>query len=78
MNNEYVHFGTGSIGRYLYGIVITGLSTRLINSTQWDVEYDPIDRKFYDVGIENPQYWGLDELGTNIQDFPTPANIQTK
>jgi len=47
---EYYYFETTASGRYLYGLVEIGTTARLYDSNQWDVEYDPSDGKFYDVG----------------------------
>jgi len=74
---DYLYFETTPAGRYLYGLVSKDSTARVGNATSWDVEYDPSDGKFYDIGSESPFQWGPDNTGTNLSAFPTSSNIQT-
>jgi hypothetical protein len=74
---EYYYFGTNN-GLYLYGLVDKGSTVRFNGSNQWDVEYNPSDSKFHDVGPDNPYVWGIDDTGANTSDFPTAANMETQ
>ena len=58
-------------------MVTQGSTDRLGGNDKWDVEYDPSDGKFYDVGSENPYKRGEDNTGTNSTAFPTTANMET-
>jgi hypothetical protein len=76
---EYKYFSTDtSTGRYVYGLVETGVNTRLYTSLNWDISYDTTDGKFYDIGSSNPSKWSTSasETGT-MSDFPTPSNLET-
>jgi hypothetical protein len=75
---DYLYFETTPEGRYLYGMVSQGSTTRYADSDQWDVEYDPSNREFHDVGSNNPHTWGVDNTGTNLSDFPTDPNMETQ
>jgi len=72
---DYYYFGTTSEGRYLYGLVNQGSTVRLNGDDQYDIEYDPSDGKWYDVGSNTPTTWGIDETGTNLSSFPTNPNM---
>ena len=72
---DFIYFETTSEGRYLYGLVDKGSTVRRNNSDQWDVEYNPIDKKFHDVGINQPTRWNNDNTGTTVSFFPTAANM---
>ena len=74
---DYLYFETTLEGRYLYGLVSKGKTNRLNGLDVWDIEYDPRDGKFYDVGSNNPFQWGKDNTGTNLSAFPTATNLQT-
>ena len=74
---DYLYFETTPDGRFLSSLVIKGETSRLNDSTQWDVEYDPGDKKFYDVGTSTPHKWGVDNTSTNLATFPTAANLET-
>ena len=76
---DYYYFSTTSDGRYLYGLVDKDSTTRIAvgNATDWDVEYDPINGKFYDAGPKEPFKWGTDDTGANLSDVPTTANMET-
>jgi len=58
-------------------LVSKGKTNRLNGLDVWDIEYDPRDGKFYDVGSNNPFQWGKDNTGTNLSAFPTATNLQT-
>ena len=73
---DYFYFETTE-GRYLYGLVNKGDTTRYQGNYDFDVEYDPIDSKFHDVGSYIPAKWGIDANGTSLSAFPTSANMQT-
>ena len=77
VNFDYHYFGTTSRGRYLYGLVSEGSTTRFNGAASWDVSYDPNDDKWYDVGDNKPTKWGIDDTGTNVSVFPTNPNMQT-
>jgi len=74
---DYYYFETTSEGRYLYGLVPEGSTSRFSGDDQWDVEYDPSDSIFYDVGSSVPYKWGIDANGTGLSDFPTDPNMET-
>jgi len=74
---DYFYFETTSEGRFLYGLVPKGTVDRNNGKKVWDVEYDPSNMKFYDVGDVNPDKWGSDNTGTNISTFPTDPNMKT-
>ena len=57
----------------MYGLVSKGDTTKLGNS--YDIEYEPNDGKFYDVGTKNPSKWGQDDTGTNRSALPTLSNM---
>jgi len=71
---DYYYFGTTG-GLYLYGLVDKGSTARYDDSDQWDIEYNPGDGKFYDIGTSQPVQWGPDNTGTNTSDFPTSTNM---
>jgi len=73
-NYDYVYFETTE-GRYLYGLVAKGSTARLNGDDIWDVEYDPSNGKWYDVGDNKPTKWGQDNTSTNTSAFPTAANM---
>jgi hypothetical protein len=73
---EYYYFETTASG-YLYGLVSEDAKTRLNGSNEWDVEYNPSDGKFHDVGSSDPKNWGEDDTGTGLSIFPTASNMQT-
>jgi len=75
-NYDYLYFETTPEGRYLYGLVHKSTTTKYADDTR-DIEYDPIDKKFHDVGGAFPHLWGQDNTGTNILDFPTLSNMET-
>jgi hypothetical protein len=75
---DYLYVETTPEGRYLYGLVEKGSTARLNNDIFWDVEYDPSDNRFYDVGASNPYTWGIDDVGTNLSAFPTAGNMKTQ
>ena len=72
---DYLYFETTSEGRFLYDLVEIGTTNTLSAQT---VEYDKVDKKWYDVGVNNPDTWGQDNMGTNTTAFPTDANMQTQ
>ena len=74
---DYYYYGTTTLGRYLYALVEKGSTIRVANQNDWDVEYDPSDSMFYDVGHDVPNTWGIDTTGTNLTSFPTATNMQT-
>ena len=76
-NRDYYYFETTPEGRYLYVLVDKCSTDRLLGADDWDIEYNPSDGKFYDVGSGQPHKWGFDDIGTNISAFPTLANMQT-
>ena len=71
---DYWYLETTPEGRFLYGLVSTGTVNILSNA---EVEYDPSDGKFYDVGPADPSQWGHDDTGTNLAAFPSSSNMQT-
>jgi hypothetical protein len=71
---DYWYLETTPEGRFLYGLVSTGTVNILSNA---EVEYDPSDGKFYDVGPSDPSQWSQDDTGTNLAAFPTTSNMQT-
>ena len=77
--NEFdlLYFETTSSDRFLYGMVSQGSTSRYNGSENFDVEYDPSDKKLFDVGSSVPHSWGLDNTGTNTSAFPTAVNMQT-
>jgi hypothetical protein len=76
-NYNYYYFGTTSEGRFLHGLVPKGTVDRFNGNSGFDVEYNPSDGKFGDVGSQNPSIWGQDNTGTNLTVFPTLSNMQT-
>ena len=74
---EYYHIETTSEGRYLYSLV--DKNTVNIISDVYDVEYNPSDKKWYDVGSSDPYGWSqdTDDGMAAILSFPTAANLQT-
>jgi hypothetical protein len=72
---DWLYFKTTLEGRYLYGLVEKGSTDRFLGRTQYDVEYDPSDGMFYDIGSHNPFTWGIDDIGTNLSDLPTSTNM---
>ena len=70
--NDFYYFETTAEGRYLYSLVDGGTTNKY---SGYDIEYDPYDGKFYDVGTANPVEWGSDNTGTNISVFPTDTNM---
>jgi hypothetical protein len=75
---DYVYIETTSDGRFLYGLVDKGSNDFPEWSPPYDVEYEPSDGKFYDVGSSHPAQWGEDNTGTNLTAFPTAANLETQ
>jgi len=75
---DYLYFETTPEGRFLYGLVSKDTTNRLNGNNIWDVEYDPSDGIFYDVGDNAPYTWTIDNTGTNLTAFPTSANMQTQ
>jgi len=74
---DWLYFETTSDGKYLYGMVNKGDTTRLDGDDYWDFEYNPSDKKNHDVGISHPYKWGIDANGNGISEFPTNANQET-
>jgi len=74
---EWLYFETTSEGRYLYGLVNKDTTTRY-SPADYDVEYEPSDGKWHDVGTNKPSLWGIDDIGTNLSAFPTAPNMQTQ
>jgi len=75
---DYLYIETND-GRYLYNLVETGTENKISDSNTHDVEYDPSDNRFYDIGPNVPHKWGIDHTGTNLTAFkehPTAANMQ--
>jgi hypothetical protein len=73
---DYYYLETTPEGRYLYGLVNQGDTTKL--GDNYDVIYEPSDRKFYDIGNSPPGKWGEDDTATNLETFPTNPNMQTQ
>ena len=74
---DYLYFETTPDGRFIYGIVSTGTTTRHNGDDEYDFKYDPSDGMFYDFGNKAPINWGQDNTGTNSSEFPTNANRPT-
>jgi hypothetical protein len=70
---HYFYVETTTEGRFLYGLDDVS-DTR---NAEYDVEYDPSDKKFHDVGIDQPFLWGFDDSSTNLSAFETAANMST-
>jgi hypothetical protein len=71
---DYLYFENTPDGRYLYNLVHKD-TTDTING--YELEYDPIEKKWYDNGTGAPSSWGVDDTSTNLSDFPTIANPET-
>jgi len=76
-NYDYYYFSTTPEGRYLYGLVETGTENRLSNTDEWDIEYNPDNNMFYNIGSSSPSLWDTDANGNGTSAFPTAANMQT-
>jgi len=72
---DYLYFETTLEGRFVYNLVYKD-TTNSLNG--YDIEYNPIDGEWYDVGAKNPYTWGIDDTGTNTSAFPTAANMKTQ
>jgi len=73
---DYYYFGTND-DRFLHGLVEIDTDNRRNGDAVWDIEYDLNDGKWYDVGANVPYWWGVDDRGTNLTEFPTSTNMET-
>jgi len=69
------HFLSTNNGQYIYELVHKGSTNSDSGWEVFDVKYDPSDGKWYDIGSNHPEQWGIDDTGTNLSDFPTDPNM---
>ena len=62
-------------GRFLYRLVRDGTSERVHTGDTLDLEYDPSDGNFHDIGTSAPNKWTDNDAGTGLTSFPTDANM---
>jgi len=73
--HDYKYFETTPAGRFLYGLINKGETERHLDCNLNDVEYDTIEKVWYDVGIFFPKKWNIDD-GQPLHDvWPTTANL---
>jgi len=76
-NYDYLYSSTTPSGNYLYSLVNKDTENK-VSGNIFDVEYNPVDKKFYDVGSNVPfKYAQPNSTGELIlSPFPTAANLE--
>jgi hypothetical protein len=77
--SDYLYFETND-GRYLYNLVEIGTAIKMSGFNEFAMEYNKIDKTFYNVGGDDPEKWGTyaDADETNLSYFPSGANLETQ
>jgi len=73
--HDYKYFETSPSGRFLYGLINKGETERHLDGNLNDVEYDTIEKSWYDVGIFFPNKWNVDDGEPLYDVWHTTANL---
>ena len=73
--HDYKYFQTTPSGRFLYGLVNKGKTERHLDGNLNDVEYDAIEKVWYDVGINFPKKWNENDGEPLYDVWPTTPKL---